>query len=95
MTGFKTKQDLDQNDGYAAIIKYTATDGKEYVIESDNYSFEKPPIGKVEPVYYEKDDPTNAMVNLERRIGIRFFVIILMLAMLIGVDWIFVPDVIN
>ena len=83
--GFKTKQDEDERDQHAAIIQYTA-DGKDYVVESENYQLAKPEVGMKEIVYYDKEDPFNAMINVPQRIAVRLLLIVFVLAVVIGID---------
>lgn len=92
--GFKTKLDMDEQKWHAAIIQYTAADGKDYVIEFE-YSLDKPKVGKKELVYYEKEDPFNVMINPERLIGIRLFLIVFALAVVIVLDVLCIPEVNN
>lgn len=93
--GFKTKPDIDQQDQHAAIIQYTAIDGKDYTIESENYNLIEPEVGKRVVVYYEKEDPFNVMINPERLIGIRLFLIVFVLAVVIVLDVLCIPEISN
>lgn len=65
--GVKTKLgDEYEPDWHAVIIQYTAVDGKDYVIETEDFGFLIPEEGAKMLVCYEKEDPFNVIINPER-----------------------------
>jgi hypothetical protein len=85
--GFKTKRNMDDEfDVHAAIIQYTAVDGKHYVIETEDYGQAKPKVGTKKVVCYEKEDPFNVIINPEQVIWWKGLLIVLSLITAIGID---------
>lgn len=60
--------DEDSDDLYYAIYEYHV-DGKRYTVQDSDYSYYKPTMGVKHVVYYDPENPSDSMTDLENGLG--------------------------
>lgn len=72
--------DEDNDDIYYAIYEYYV-DGERYTVKDSEYSYSKPIKGKKHVVYYEPENPAEAVTDLEGGLGAALLVVGLIFGM--------------
>ena len=79
---FRTEKDLDNYATYRPLIKFMTDTEKEYTIETEDFLYTKPVLGRKVKVSYDRAHPENAIVNIRAFVAFRIFLLIFLLVVL-------------
>ena len=79
---FRTEKDLDNYTTYRPSVKFMSDTEKEYTIETEDFLYTKPVLGRKVKVTYDRAHPENAIVNIRALVTFRIFLLIFLLAVL-------------
>lgn len=65
---YQRSKDEDNEDIYYAIYEYSV-DGIMYTVKDDDFAYSKPEFGETGVVYYDPENPEDARMTLDGRIG--------------------------
>lgn len=83
--GYNQKEDLDQRLQYAPVARLTTPDGKEYIIESNDYRFLQKDIGTLVTICYEVEYPEDAIINPRSIIRTQMFLMVFIHVVMLGI----------
>lgn len=72
---YSEKKDADQMRQYASVVKFTAADGKEYIIESKDPKGVQGPLNVLVDVCYYESNPEDGIVKPRSVLNFRIFLI--------------------
>lgn len=83
--GYNQKFDPDGLLLFAPIAKLTTNEGKEYLIESNNYNSLRKDIGTLVTICYEAEYPEDAIINPRSGIRSQLFLIVFHHIVMLGI----------
>ncbi len=87
--------DADQKDQYAPVVKFMATDGKGYMLQSNDFRFLKKPIGERVNVCYDPDDPSDAVDNPQSQLAFKLFLMFFISVSLLAINLVLVYEALD